>query len=70
MKGKPKLHLFYEYQLNNYLTVDSDGRWTIKNPVDGNKYLSLPKGICSEEVISSCLSKDLSAWQSSQNLRY
>ena len=23
MKGKPKLHLLCEYQLNNYLTVDS-----------------------------------------------
>ena len=22
MKGKPKLHLLYEYQLNTYLTVD------------------------------------------------
>ena len=23
MKGKPKLHILYEYQLNTYLTVDS-----------------------------------------------
>ena len=23
MKGKPKLHILYEYQLNNYLTVGS-----------------------------------------------
>ena len=23
MKGKPKLHILYEYQLNIYLTVDS-----------------------------------------------
>ena len=23
MKGKPKLHIFYECQLNTYLTVDS-----------------------------------------------
>ena len=23
MKGKPKLHIFYEYQLHTYLTVDS-----------------------------------------------
>ena len=22
MKGKPKLHILYEYQLTNYLTVD------------------------------------------------
>ena len=22
MKGKPKLHILYEYQLNTYLTVD------------------------------------------------
>ena len=23
MKGKPKLHILFEYQLNTYLTVDS-----------------------------------------------
>ena len=23
MKGKPTLHILYEYQLNTYLTVDS-----------------------------------------------
>ena len=30
MKGKLKLHFLYEYQLNTYLTVDSE--WT-KSPI-------------------------------------
>ena len=37
-----------------------DGGWTTKSPADGNKSLSLPKSICSQEVVSSCLGKDLS----------
>ena len=36
-----------------------DGGWTTKSPADGNKSLSLPKSICSQEVVSSCLGKDL-----------
>ena len=32
-----------------------DGGWTTKSPADGNKSLSLPKSICSQEVVSSCL---------------
>ena len=42
-----------------------DGGWTINSPVDVNKSLSLPKIICSQEVVSSCLVKDLSAWRRS-----
>ena len=42
-----------------------DGGWTTKSPVDGIKSLSLPKSICSQEVVSSCLGKDLSAWRRS-----
>ena len=42
-----------------------DGGWTTKSPADGNKSLSLPKSICSQEVVSSCLGKDLSARQRS-----
>ena len=42
-----------------------DGGWTTKSPADGNKSLSLPKSICSQEVVSSCLGKDLSAWRRS-----
>ena len=30
-----------------------DGGWTTKSPADGNKSLSLPKIICSQEVVSS-----------------
>ena len=45
-----------------------DGGWTTRSSVDGNKSLSLPKSICSQEVVSSCLGKDLSAWR--RNLRY
>ena len=44
-----------------------DGGWTTKSPADGNKSLSLPKSICSQEVVSSCLGKDLSAWRRSPN---
>ena len=44
-----------------------DGGWTTKSPADGNKSLSLPKTICSQEVVSSCLGKDLSAWRRSTN---
>ena len=44
-----------------------DGGWTTKSPADGNKSLSLPKSICSQEVVSSCLGKDLSAWRRSTN---
>ena len=44
-----------------------DGGWTTKSPADGNKSLSLPKSICSQEVVSSCLCKDLSAWRKSTN---
>ena len=42
-----------------------DGNWTTKIPADGNKSLSLPKCICSQEVVSICLGKDLSAWRRS-----
>ena len=42
-----------------------DGGWTTKSPADGNKSLSLPKSICSQEVVSSCLGKDLNAWRRS-----
>ena len=42
-----------------------DGGWTTKSPADGNKSLSLPKSSCSQEVVSSCLGKDLSAWRRS-----
>ena len=42
-----------------------DGGWTTKSPADGNKSLLLPKSICSQEVVSSCLGKDLSAWRRS-----
>ena len=42
-----------------------DGGWTTKSPADGDKSLSLPKSICSQEVVSSCLGKDLSAWRRS-----
>ena len=42
-----------------------DGGWTTKSPADGNKSLSLPKSICSQEVVSSCLGKDLSTWRRS-----
>ena len=42
-----------------------DGAWTTKSPADGNKSLSLPKSICSQEVVSSCPGKDLSAWRRS-----
>ena len=42
-----------------------DGGWTTISPADGNKSLSLPKSICSQEVVSSCLGKDLSAWRKS-----
>ena len=42
-----------------------NGGWTTKSPADGNKSLSLPKSICSQEVVSSCLGKDLSAWRRS-----
>ena len=38
-----------------------DGGWTSKSPADGNKLLSLPKCICSQEDAISCLSKDLSS---------
>ena len=41
------------------------GGWTTKRPADVNKSLSLPKSICSQEVVSSCLGKDLSAWRRS-----
>ena len=41
------------------------GGWTSKSPADGSKFLSLPKCICSQEVASSCLGKDLSAWRRS-----
>ena len=37
------------------------GEWTCKSPADGNKSLSLPKSICSQEVVSSYLGMDLSA---------
>ena len=30
MKGKPKLHLLYDYQLNIYLTVDSVFKYSQK----------------------------------------
>ena len=42
-----------------------DGGWTSKNPADGNKLLSLPKCVCSQEDVISCLSKDLSSRQRS-----
>ena len=42
-----------------------DGGWTSKSLADGNKSLSIPKSICSQEVVSSCLGKDLSAWRRS-----
>ena len=42
-----------------------DGGWTTRSPADGNKSRSLPKSICSQEVVSSCLGKDLSAWRRS-----
>ena len=42
-----------------------DVGWTTKSPADGNKSLSIPKSICSQEVVSSCLGKDLSAWRRS-----
>ena len=47
------------------LSLLLDGGWTTKSPADGNKSLSLPKSICSQEVVSSCLGKDLSAWRRS-----
>ena len=33
MKGKPNLHILYEYQLNTYLTVDS-GQIIAKNELN------------------------------------
>ena len=30
MKGKPKLHILYDYQLNIYLTVDSVFKYSQK----------------------------------------
>ena len=50
--------------VNCYLLL-LDGGWTTRSPADGNKSLSLPKSICSQEVVSSCLGKDLSAWRRS-----
>ena len=40
-----------------------DEGWTSKSPADGNKFLLLPKCICSQEDASSCLGKNLSARQ-------
>ena len=35
MKGKSKLHILYECQLNIYLTVDSVAKWSQKmNKID------------------------------------
>ena len=48
-----------------YVCLLLDGGWTTKSPADENKSLSLPKSICSQEVVSSCLGKDLSAWRKS-----
>ena len=55
------IHKKYHYSILLLL----DGGWTTKSPADGNKSLSLPKSICSQEVVSSCLGKDLSAWRRS-----
>ena len=41
------------------------GGCTTKSPADGKKSLSLRKSICSQEVVSSCLGKDLRAWRRS-----
>ena len=32
MKGKPKLHILYDYQLNIYLTVDSAFSFSFRPP--------------------------------------
>ena len=48
-----------------YLLLLLDEGWTSKSPADGNKFLSPPKCICSQEDVSSCLGKDLSARQRS-----
>ena len=58
------LHKIFKISLNLLLL---DGGWTTKSPADRNKSLSLPKSICSQEVVSSCLGKDLSAWRRSTN---
>ena len=68
----PERHNFKSYLILSYLSSDGilssiwfripflDGGWTTKIPADGNKALSLPKSICSQEVVSSFLGKDLS----------
>ena len=57
------IYIIQVFFLNRFFLLD--GGWTTKSPADGNKSLSLPKSICSQEVISSCLGKDLSAWRKS-----
>ena len=39
MKGNPKLHILYEYQLNTYLTVDYEVKIISKNKLN-RSYLS------------------------------
>ena len=57
MLSVSELHVANDLLLN--------GGWTSKSPADGNKFLLLPKCICSQENASSCLGKDLSARQRS-----
>ena len=56
-----------DYSGRDHVATDLllNGGWTSKSPADGNKFLLLPKFICSQEIASSCLGKDLSARQRS-----
>ena len=65
MPDKVILTLYNEVEHTRRISLLLDGGWTTKSPADGNKSLSLPKSICSQEVVSSCLGKDLSAWRRS-----
>ena len=47
-----------------------DGKRTTKSPVDRNKPLSLPKSICSQEVVSTCLRQGPERMVKEPNLRY
>ena len=60
---QPKLQIgrFLSHKL--YLLLD--GGWTTKSPAVENKSILLPKSICLQEVVSSCIGKDLSAWRRS-----
>ena len=59
-----KIRITHFTSMFNDLLLLDEG-WTTKSPTDGNKSLSLPKSICSQEVVSSCLGKDLSVWRRS-----